>query len=120
MPDYVPHPIQPISTDIRLFDGIFVKSMCIAKAGTFVPQHSHTFDHVSVLVRGRVRVKAGGATNAVEHSAPCGILIRAGVKHLFESLVDDTIVLCVHDIGAAEGVSIEAEHHLIEPDSLGG
>ena len=120
MPDYIPHPIQPISTEIRLLDGIFCKSMCIAKAGTFVPQHSHAFDHISVLVRGRVRLKSGDSTDALEYAAPDGILIKAGIKHLFESLVDDTIVLCVHDIGTADGVSIEAEHHLIEPDSLGG
>jgi quercetin dioxygenase-like cupin family protein len=120
MTEFIPHPHQPISTEIKMLDGVFVKSMCIAKAGTFIPQHSHTFDHVSVLVRGSVRVQTGGNSHSIAYRAPAGIMIPAGVKHLFESLEDDTIVLCVHDIRDGEGVSIEVEHHLIEPDALGG
>lgn len=121
MTEYTLHPQQPISTDIRMADGVFMKTMRIPKAGTFVPQHSHTFDHVSVLVRGRVFVTADYGDGEVgEHlCAPASILIRAGVKHLFEALVDDTIILCVHDIGTAEGVSVAEEHHIVGPHGAG-
>ena len=113
---------MPISTEIRMADGVFMKTLRIEKAGTYVPQHAHSFDHVSVLVRGSVRLTAsiGTTTDTRVYRAPTAITIPARVKHLFEALEDDTIVLCVHDIGTAEGVSIEEEHHLVEPDSLGG
>jgi quercetin dioxygenase-like cupin family protein len=103
---------QPISTEIRMADGVFTKSMVVRKAGTVIPQHSHRFDHVSVLVRGSVRVVTDDE-DLGEFTAPCGILIRAGVKHLFETITDDVIVLCVHDIGTAEGVEVLEEHQIV-------
>lgn len=103
---------QPISTEIRMADGVFAKTMVVKKDGTIIPQHAHRFDHVSVLVRGRVRLFTDGDSCGV-FSAPCGILIKAGVKHLFETLVDDTIILCVHDIGTAESVEILEEHEIV-------
>lgn len=102
---------QPISTEIKMFDGVFVKSMCIQRAGTYIPQHSHTYPHVSVLVKGAVRLWRDGVLDG-DHYAPKGILIPAGVKHLFQSLQDGATVLCVHDIGTAESVDVLEEHHL--------
>jgi hypothetical protein len=103
-------PEQPLSTEIHMADGVFVKTMAIPQAGTIVPQHAHVFPHVSVLVKGALRIFQDGV-DAGEFTAPFGILIPARVKHLFVSLVDDTTVLCVHDIGTAESVEIAAENH---------
>lgn len=105
---------QPITTEIRLADGVFMKTMVIQKAGTAVPQHAHIFDHVSVLVRGSVALARNGG-EPLKFAAPAGILIAARVKHLFTALEDDTIILCVHDIGTAEGVAIAEEHHIVDP-----
>jgi quercetin dioxygenase-like cupin family protein len=104
---------QPISTEIKMADGVFTKSMVVRKEGTLIPQHSHRYSHVSVLVRGSVRVEADGRFLGA-FDAPAGIVIAAGVKHLFETLVDDTIILCVHDIGTAEAVEIAEEHQIVE------
>ena len=105
--------VQPISTEIKMADGVFTKSMVVRKEGTLIPQHSHRYSHVSVLVRGSVRVEADGRFLGA-FDAPAGIVIAAGVKHLFETLVDDTIILCVHDIGTAEAVEIAEEHQIVE------
>lgn len=102
---------QPISTDIYMADGVFAKTMVIQKADTLVPQHSHTFPHMSVLVRGSVRVWKDGCEIG-DYVAPDGIFIPAKSKHTFRSLEDNTIILCVHDIGTAESVSIHEEHQL--------
>lgn len=104
---------QPISTEIHIADGVFVKTMVVQKAGTLVPQHSHTYDHVSVLVKGSVKLWQDGVPDG-EYRAPVGILIRARKKHLFQALEDGTTVLCVHDIGTAEAVEIAEEHQLTE------
>ena len=108
---------QPISTDIKLADGVFMKTMVVRKALTVIPQHSHRFDHVSVLVRGSVRVMADGE-HLGDFTAPRGITIKAGVKHLFQTMTDDTIVLCVHDIGTAEGVEVLEEHQIVDPHDV--
>lgn len=102
---------QPITTDLRMADGVFAKTMVLQKAGAFIAQHSHAYAHVSVLVRGSLRVWRDGELWG-DCVAPIGLTIDAGVKHTFLSLVDDTIVLCVHDIADGEGVDILEEHHL--------
>lgn len=94
-------------------DGVFIKTLVLDRDGLLVPQHAHSFAHVSVLVRGKIRVWRGEAYVGV-FAAPAGITIAAHVKHTFVSLTP-AIILCVHDIGQAEGVSIEAEHHLEGP-----
>lgn len=109
---YVRAEHQPISTEIKMLDGIFVKSMVVRDAGTLIPQHSHTYDHLSALVKGSVRLSVDGVEKGI-FKAPAGILIEAGTKHLFETLEDNTAILCIHDLHAAEEVSIEEEHHIV-------
>ena len=104
---------QPETTDLRMADGVFCKTIRVRKAHSFIPQHAHVYDHVSVVVRGSVRLWRDGTLDRDYH-APCGIVIEARVKHLFETLEDDTIILCVHDIGTAEAVEIFQEHQIVE------
>lgn len=108
----LPDAEQPISTEIKMADGIFMKTMRAEKAGTLIPQHAHKFSHVSNLVRGKIRVFVDGKTMG-DYEAPIGITIAANLKHMFETLVDDTIMLCVHDIGTAEAVEIVEEHQIV-------
>jgi quercetin dioxygenase-like cupin family protein len=104
---------QPISTEIHIADGVFVKTMVIQKAGTGVPQHAHVYDHVSVLVKGAIKVWRDGVYDG-RYVAPFGIVIPARTKHLFVAEEDGTTVLCVHDVGAAEAVEIAEEHQMVE------
>jgi quercetin dioxygenase-like cupin family protein len=100
------------STDLRMADGVFCKTLRVIMANTVIPQHAHAYDHVSVIVRGSVHLWQDGEDRGCHH-APVGILIEARSKHLFQTLEDDTIILCVHDIGTAEDVEIVEEHSLI-------
>lgn len=104
---------QPESVEIKIADGIFVKSMQVHSAGTFVPTHAHEHDHLSMLAVGRVRVWADGEAIG-EFSAPAGIMIKAGVKHAFETLVDAVLIYCIHNIERAGEVEIAAEHVLVK------
>lgn len=109
MTKYTRHPDQPTSIDIRLVDGVFVKSNHFRRAGTFAPQHAHHFDHLSYIASGAVRVTADGVLLG-EFAAPASIVIPARVQHLFETLADDTVVLCIHNADRAE--LVEREHTL--------
>lgn len=98
---------QPVSTDIRMADGVFVKTL-VLEAGLLVPQHAHKFAHVSVLVRGSIRAWAGDDYLGT-FIAPVGLTIAANIKHTFMSLTP-AVLLCVHDIDTA--LDVEAEHQI--------
>jgi hypothetical protein len=102
---------QPFSVEVKICDGLFVKSMLVHEAGTIVPQHSHSFDHLSMLAVGRVLVWAGEECLG-PFQAPIGILIKAGVPHTFRTLTDNALLYCIHRTDENGEVPIEAEHHL--------
>lgn len=103
---------QPYGVEIRSTDDIFVKQMVIPKSGTIVPQHSHAYDHLSMLAVGSVRVWEDGEDKGVV-KAPAGITIKSGVKHTFMSLEDNTIIYCIHNIARSGDVEILEEHQII-------
>ena len=102
---------QPVTVEIKMADGIFIKSHHVHKAWTWMPQHSHTYDHTSMIARGAVRVWKDGWLLG-DFVAPKGILIAAGVKHMFVTLEDDTIIYCIHRIDRTGEVEIDAENRL--------
>jgi quercetin dioxygenase-like cupin family protein len=102
---------QPHSVELAIVDGLFVKTMEVQKAGTYIPQHSHRYDHASVLARGSVRIWQDGELMG-EFRAPKIITIKAGAKHTFLTLEDNTLVLCIHNVSRSDAVEIADEHHL--------
>lgn len=106
------HPVQPIGTDFALADGIHVKQMVLPEAGMLVPQHSHRYDHTSMLAAGSVHVWAGDEDCGVR-VAPCPIFIKAGVKHMFLSLEAKTIIFCIHRLHDG-AIQIAEEHQLVK------
>lgn len=104
---------QPVGTDYALADDVLVKHWVLPDAGMLVPQHAHAYDHTSFIASGAVRLWVDGS-QVGEYRAPTPIFIRAGVKHLFETLKDGTVVLCIHNVRRTGGVVIAEEHHLVE------
>lgn len=92
---------QPIQTDIKMCDGLFVKSIRIAKSRTVVPQHAHSYDHLSHVSAGAVWVTADGLLLGL-YCAGETILIKARVLHRFETVLDNTVLLCIHNADHAE------------------
>ena len=114
MPDTIP-PLcarddQPIFTDLRLCDDLFIKIMTF-RQGTFIPQHSHSTPHYSCIGSGAVRAWKDGAFLG-EFRAPTGILIEAHAKHMFEALEDGTNIFCVHAVKDGAEPDIHEEHEV--------
>lgn len=107
-----PAPEQPFGVEIKMADGVFIKQIVIPKAYTYVPQHSHTYDHTSMLAVGAVAVWQDEAFLG-RRQAPCGMTIGAGVKHTFMSLEDSTVIYCIHRIDRMGEIEIAEEHQLI-------
>lgn len=102
---------QPHGVEISIADDVFVKQMVIAKTGTLVPQHTHTWDHLSMLAIGKVRVWKDGKYDG-DYTAPMAIMIKAGVAHKFLSLVDNTIIYCIHNIAHSGSIDVLKENEI--------
>lgn len=103
---------QPWQVDIKIADDIFVKSILIPRANTFIPQHAHTYDHLSMLAVGTVEVWKNGKAFGV-FTAPSGILIEANAKHTFKSLTDNVLLYCIHNVARTGEVDVAEEHQIV-------
>lgn len=97
-------------------DGIYIRQIMIPKADSVVPQHSHAWDHITCLARGSVFVWKDGALDK-QYRAPALITIKAGVKHLFLTCEDETLLLCIHNLHDEAAVKVLEEHNLFEADT---
>lgn len=96
-PDVVPTPGEEAEIDIYASDDLFVKQMWLKKAGSGIAQHSHDYDHVTMLATGVVDVWIDDQPVG-RHAAPKPFPIKAGTKHLFIAVVDNTILYCIHNL----------------------
>jgi quercetin dioxygenase-like cupin family protein len=85
-----------VSTDLKVVDNVFVKMMHLYWVGDKVVGHAHTFDHITLLAKGTVLMKANGEVR--EHAAPKLIVTPKGVVHEFEAVTPDCLLCCVHAI----------------------
>lgn len=105
--DIRPH----FGAEILCCDGVFIKQMPMPKLGDAIPQHSHKYDHHTLIARGSVRVFADGRRLGDFHE-PQAVYIKAGTKHLFVALEDSTLAYCIHRLRDGEDeVQILAEHN---------
>ena len=99
-------PIELPDVEWIVQDNIFIKQMLLARAGTFVPQHSHKYSHASMLASGSVRVWKDDVLHG-DFKAPIPISIDAGCKHTFMSLEPNTVIYCIHRVGESGEPDIE-------------
>ncbi len=92
----VPIALDQTGTEIHTADGVFLKQYVFPYVGMIVPQHAHRYDHTTMIVQGAVRVHCADRDPQEVH-APTGLLIRAGVKHTFETLEPQTVIWCIHN-----------------------
>jgi quercetin dioxygenase-like cupin family protein len=115
MDKLIPLAEQPEQVEIHSTDDIYIRQIAVKKALTVIPQHSHAYDHLTMVARGSVKVSMeGGITK--DYVAPTGIMIKAGVKHLFVTLEDDTLLYCVHNLRGEAIVKVLEEHNLVIGD----
>jgi quercetin dioxygenase-like cupin family protein len=74
-------------------DGLYAKELVLPQ-GTFAVQHKHTYDHLSILAKGKVQVLFEGERSKV-FEAPACINIVKGINHSIMAL-EDSVWYCVH------------------------
>ncbi len=106
-----PIPIAQDGYEVTTADGIWIKQYVFPAAGSVIPQHAHVWDHSTALVRGSMYVWKDGVFDK-KYSAPTVIFISAGVKHTFQTIEDDTMILCLHNALRPDVAAVLAEHEL--------
>jgi quercetin dioxygenase-like cupin family protein len=73
---------------------LFSRMMHFAKAGDIEMGHTHQFDHLTLLAKGKLQVTVDGI--ASEFTAPHMIYIHKDKVHELKALTDETVAYCIH------------------------
>jgi quercetin dioxygenase-like cupin family protein len=68
--------------------------MRFEKAGDTEIGHTHQFDHLTLLAKGKLKVTVEGVVT--EFTAPHMIYIHKDKVHELEALTDETVAYCIH------------------------
>lgn len=96
---------------IGLVANMFVRMMHFKSAGDTEAGHTHSFDHLTLLSAGKLRLRANG--QVTEYSAPTMIFIDAETQHELTALEDDTVISCIHGLR-----DLDVSDALISPDMV--
>jgi hypothetical protein len=100
-------------SELGWFGNIWVRQNNLPKSGDFYDGHVHKFDHVTLLVSGKVYVEVEGHEGK-EFSAPTFIVIRKEHKHKMTAMEDNTVYYCVFALRNLDGDVIDdiyGNHH---------
>lgn len=86
---------QP-KTDLAIAANVFVKLHHFINAGDTHEGHAHTFDHITLLSSGSVKMVHDKGEQ--EFKAPHLIVTPKGIKHQFTALEPNTVFCCIHAI----------------------
>lgn len=85
------------------FGNIWVRSNFLAKKGEDNGGgHRHNFDHISLLVQGKILVEVDGYESK-EFTAPTFIMVKKQHKHKITALTDNTAWFCVFALRDVDG-----------------
>jgi hypothetical protein len=79
---------------------LWSRQMHFQKAGDIEHGHTHQFDHLTLLAKGKLRVTVNG--KASHFAAPCMIYIHKDHEHELVALEDDTVAYCIHALRTAD------------------
>lgn len=73
---------------------LFSRMMVFEKAGDIEVGHTHQFDHLTLLAKGKLKVTVDGQVS--HFAAPHMIYIHKDHTHELEALEDGTVAYCIH------------------------
>jgi len=106
------------TVQLSLVSNVFIKQLDFKKKDDFVVSHQHSFDHQTLLARGRLRVFVD-EDHVKEFTAPAIIVIRSGQNHVMHALEDNTVAYCVHAVRNGERVEdiVDPAHEVVADES---
>jgi quercetin dioxygenase-like cupin family protein len=94
---------QPV-VHIGCVANLYSRMMHFEKAGDIEIGHTHQFDHLTLLAKGKLKVTVDGAVS--EFTAPQMIYIHKDKVHELEALTDGTVAYCIHALRDKEAGEI--------------
>lgn len=91
---------QPV-VKIGCVKNLFSRQMHFEKSGDAEQGHAHSFDHLTLLAKGKLRVRIND--NVTDFTAPEMIFIKAELKHELTALTDNTVAYCIHALREESG-----------------
>jgi hypothetical protein len=90
---------------IGVVANLWSKQMHFKKAGDTEIGHTHTFDHLTLLAAGSLKVTVESVST--NFKAPQMIYIKAGKEHELVALEDNTVAYCIHPLRDDEGILLD-------------
>jgi len=84
---------QP-NVQVGCVSNLFVRQMHFVAAGDMEMGHKHAFDHMTLLAKGKLKVKIND--EETEFTAPHMIFIKAELQHELTAASDNTVAYCIH------------------------
>lgn len=88
------------TANIGVVANVFVRQMHFKHEGDTELGHRHSYDHLTLLAKGKLRVSVNG--KSTEYTAPTMIYIRAEFNHELTALTPDTVAYCVHGLRGSD------------------
>lgn len=79
---------------IGLVSNLFSRMMHFKKVGDLEIGHTHQFDHLTLLAKGKLKIKVNNQVSY--YQAPYMIFIHKDKIHELEAMEDDTVAYCIH------------------------
>ena len=89
--------------------------MHFEKAGDIEHGHTHSFDHLTLLANGKLKIVVDGKESTFV--APQMIYIKAEKMHELTALEDNTVAYCIHAVSIGENVDDIIDPSMI-PDGV--
>lgn len=80
---------------IGCVSNIWSRQMHFKKTGDTELGHKHTYDHLTLLAHGKLKVTVNNKDVTI-FEAPHMIFIEKDTEHMLEALVDNTVAYCIH------------------------
>ena len=91
-----------LSVNIGCVANLFSRQMHFEKAGDIEHGHTHSFDHLTLLANGKLKIAVDGKESIFV--APQMIYIKAEKMHELVALEDNTVAYCIHALRIGEDV----------------
>lgn len=115
---------------ISCVSNLFCREMIFEKIGDTEHGHTHSFDHITFLTQGSLKVSTELGTS--EFHAPQMIFIHKDYRHELTALLDNTVAYCIHPLRTGDkvediidpqmlpkGINVPDIYDLVKPISLG-
>lgn len=115
--------MQSEKPDVKILavSNVYCRLMNFKKKGDQELGHYHSYDHGTLLAKGRLLVEKtddnGNHISSKEFAAPSFIFIAKDVRHVLTALEDETIATCIHALRTIDETIIDSDF-LVEEKEL--